>query len=242
MGKELVKQEAESEVAFAIFQSLLEAKHEAGKQFLKIGESLTIINEKGWYKYFNVDSFEEFIAIPELGLARATARLFMHVYSLYIRKLGLSPDRIAEIKISGLQKIAPVVEENPEEWLSMADMLSNSDLDSAIREHRGLPPRTTKKEKMDEEINLVNSYKDFVKSHKCIVCDNPVVDAHHFPRTKGAGGSDRKVIPLCRDCHIAYHSDPHRFITTFEERIFDYFYGVIFEAYKIIKERQGEDT
>lgn len=233
---DIEKKQAKADVAFALFQSLLEAKQEAGKQFLRIGEVLTIIQEKKLFKFFNVDSLEEFIAIPEIGFARATARLFMHVYDLYIRRLGMDKDAIASIQISKLQRIAPVVEKNPEEWISMASTLSPSDLDLAVREEQGLPPRKIKEK--ENEINLLASYQEYCKSHACIVCDSTPVDAHHFPRTIGAGGDDRKIIPLCRKCHSDYHQQPSEFMLTWKDKIFDYFYGVIFEAYKIIKERQ----
>ncbi len=238
---EIQKTKSDSDLAFELFQNILSAKHEAGRQFLRIGEAFVIIQEKKWYKYFNVDSFEEFLAIPELGFARSTARLFMHVYSLYIRKLGLAPEKIAEIEISKLQKIAPVVEKNPEEWINMALTLSRSDLNTAIREEQGLLPSVLM-EKTSEPcpIDFKDSYLNFVKSHHCIICNRDSVDCHHFPRTKGAGAEDYKVIPLCRECHSEYHSDPHQWIIANEEQIFDYFYKTFLEAYKIIAQRQGE--
>jgi len=239
MSKAIEKKTAEAEIAFELFQSLLDAKNEAGKQFLRMGEVLTIINEKKLYTFFSADNFEEFLAIPELSFARATARLFMHVYDLYIRRLGLSREEVASIQISRLQKMAPVVESNPGEWMAMATTLSPSDFDIAVREHQGLPPRKMREERNDT-INLLESYQVYVKHHGCVVCDDSTVDLHHFPRTSGAGGDDRKVIPLCRTCHTEYHQQPHQFILKWEEKIFDYFYGVIFEAYKIIKERQGQ--
>jgi len=238
MSKAIEKKTAEAEIAFELFQSLLDAKNEAGKQFLRMGEVLTIINEKKLYTFFSADNFEEFLAIPELSFARATARLFMHVYDLYIRRLGLSREEVASIQISRLQKMAPVVESNPGEWMAMATTLSPSDFDIAVREHQGLPPRKIKEK--EDEINFLGSYQEYCKSHACIVCDSTPVDAHHFPRTIGAGGDDRKIIPLCRKCHSDYHQQPSEFMLTWKDKIFDYFYGVIFEAYKIIKERQGQ--
>jgi len=241
MKKEVLLVKSDSDIAFELFQNILDAKHEAGKQFLKIGEALVIIQEKEWYKYFDADSFEAFLAIPELGFARSTARLFMHVYELYIRRLGLPVEQIASIEISKLQKIAPVVERDPEEWLSMASTLSRSDLENAIRKERGLEPLEIKeKEHATLALDIAGGYLSFVQSHPCIVCDNPIVDAHHFPRTKGAGGLDHQVIPLCRECHTEYHNDPHEFLIKWEEKIFDYFYRVFVEAYKIIAKGRGE--
>lgn len=233
MSKAIAKKTKESELAFALFQKVIEAQSEAGKQFLIIGESLTIINEKKLYKFFEAENFEQFLAIPEVGMARATARLCMHVYDLYIRRLGRAKDEIADVPISRLQRIAPVVEKNPDEWLAMAGTLSPSDLDSEVRKEQGLPPRKIPKKEQVHE--LTKDYLVYAKSVGCAACGRgDSIDQHHFPRTRGAGGDDSKVIPLCRICHTAYHADPNGFLVENKEKIFDYFYEAIFKACAIL--------
>ena len=49
-------------------------------------------------------------------------------------------------------------------------------------------------------------YLDWVRTQKCAVClSGPPNDPHHLT-SRGASGSDRTALPLCRDCHREYHS------------------------------------
>lgn len=227
----------ESDKAFQLFEALLGAKKEVGCRFLLIGSILTEINEEKLYRYYNCDSFQEFLAMPELGFAWQTARLFMHVFDIYIRRLKLNAERIAVIDISKLQAIAPVVEKDPEGWLSIAETTSRSDCINAVREVQGKPQMKMLPAKGGEDekgLEGFTGYPAFVTAHVCCACGSAGVDAHHFPRTKGAGAADYKVIPLCRKCHSEFHQAPRKFIIANEEKIFNYFYDIILQAYKII--------
>jgi hypothetical protein len=246
--KAIEKQTSDSDFAFALFTNILDAKNEAGKQFLRIGEALTIIHEKNLYVYFNVKNFNEFIAIPELGFARSTAELFKTIYKTFIRKLGLPPEDVANIEITKLQKILPIMrsvknKEEAAEWLGMASTLSRGDLGNTVRESMGLPPLTMK-DKEHETYNprLTESYLSYVKSHNCIVCGVDNVDAHHFPRTKGAGADDLQVIPLCRKCHAICHTNPDAFLIENKILIFNYFYRTFYEAFKIISKTTQQEV
>jgi len=234
----IIKNE-EADLAFSLFKQLVEAKRILGANFLLIGAILTKIKEEKLYRYFDCDTFREFLAMPELGFAWQTSMLFMHVFDLYIRRLKCDQERIANIPISNLQVIAPVVEHDVEGWLSLAENASRSDLINACREYRGLDPMKPKRNVESERILLVSfdEYKEFVSANPCCVCGAQKADVHHFPRTVGAGAEDFKVIPLCRKCHTEYHNDPHKFLIDNEERIFNYFYDVIQEAYSIISGR-----
>jgi len=54
----------------------------------------------------------------------------------------------------------------------------------------------------------------YVHSLPCLVCGTLPVDAHHV-RSKGAGGTWRDLVPLCRIHHSEYHTAGH---VTFERR------------------------
>ena len=47
--------------------------------------------------------------------------------------------------------------------------------------------------------------------YMCVSCGQPATDAHHWYRTKGAGGRRLRwnlvnLIPLCRECHTKTHA------------------------------------
>jgi len=58
-------------------------------------------------------------------------------------------------------------------------------------------------------------YLEWVRQQKCAVClSSPPNDPHHLT-SRGAGGSDRTAIPMCRECHRSYHDMGH---SSFESR------------------------
>lgn len=64
---------------------------------------------------------------------------------------------------------------------------------------------------------LLLTFIDFVRGQRCAVCNTSPVDPDHHP-TRGAGGTDDRVWPLCR----IHHTERHMIgIKTFERK-----YGV----------------
>ncbi len=57
------------------------------------------------------------------------------------------------------------------------------------------------------------AYKRFVKRFACAACGSTrLVDpAHTGEHGLGSKSSDLSVIPLCRDCHMAFDADPFGF-------------------------------
>ena len=51
---------------------------------------------------------------------------------------------------------------------------------------------------------IATDYLRFVKTRPCAVCRRAASDAHHLV-SRGAGGSDYKAIPLCREHHAEIH-------------------------------------
>lgn len=56
-------------------------------------------------------------------------------------------------------------------------------------------------------------YKRFVKSFPCIACRRTwsVDPCHTGPHGTGQKSCDRSCIPLCRQCHRKFDSNPYRF-------------------------------
>lgn len=44
----------------------------------------------------------------------------------------------------------------------------------------------------------------WITEQPCCVCRFRMTDAHHV-KTRGAGGDDRYLVPLCRACHTEVH-------------------------------------
>lgn len=56
--------------------------------------------------------------------------------------------------------------------------------------------------------NRAKLYHDWIrKNEACCICGDDNLEIAHFPRSRGAGGSDFDVLPLCREHHQEMHDD-----------------------------------
>ena len=200
-------------------QAILRYHGEVKRGFVALARLLKENRDKAYYKLLGHDSFEEFLADPELAFRRSTAFMLISHYELYIEHLKLAEDDIAAIGSRRLSIIKPVVEADPERWLANAREMSKSDLVNEVRQARGLPELSVLPEILEEKktvdapatvFSSPTRYVKYVKSSPCCVCGNVgggAVDPAHFPKTAGAGGKAWHVIPLCRECHTAYHGE-----------------------------------
>lgn len=237
------KEALQGEKAHALYQEIIQRRNETAYNILRIGELLTKIKDEKLYKFLGCDTFKEFYAAPEIGFAESTVYMFTRLYDLYILKLKKPPEMIAGIPIGKLQVINPIVDAYPNEaddWLHKAIHLSKKDLIDEVRERQNKPPMEIKKKEVsDAKLIDFRGYMEFVKAHPCAIHPTRPSDAHHFPRTKGAGETDWHRLPLCRECHTAYHIAPSEFLWEFKVEIFNYFYDIIAKAYAIIAEFGG---
>lgn len=49
------------------------------------------------------------------------------------------------------------------------------------------------------------SKADWIRDKPCLVCGTKPSDPHHWP-TRGAGGTSKDLIPLCRTHHVEFHT------------------------------------
>jgi hypothetical protein len=49
-------------------------------------------------------------------------------------------------------------------------------------------------------------YADVIRGLPCCVCQAPPPSDPHHVRSRGAGGTKRDLIPVCRTCHTLIHS------------------------------------
>ena len=181
--------------------------------FLVLGKLLKENRDLGLWK-LEYDSFEAFLGDAEISMKRAWAYDLIRVYELYVEKLGVPADRLLKIEVTKLLKVAPVVESDPEEWLTKAEHLSVSDL--SIERGRA------------ERVKPFSSPPPVPSGPApCVVCGATEVDRHHFPVTKGAGCPDEWTIPLCRRDHTEYHQDPKEWVWKYRRNWAKYLYGLI---------------
>jgi len=124
-------------------------------------------------------------------------------------------------------------------WQNVIDLLPHKELsEKTTREERVIKAVASSKPNKD----LLKKYHEYIRRHGCVLCKKPnkeeIVDPHHFPHTKGAGGKDWHVIPLCRAHHQMWQSDSIGLLETEKDRIFSYLYDTIWALFGInIKEK-----
>ena len=239
----------EGDVAYQTHARILELTAGMGYTIFELGKLFKQIRDEKLYKYLDASTFSEYCGFPEVKFARPTVYSFIKIYERYILKLGRS-----EVELLGdgtpksngvghrsLQIINPVVEDNPDEWIEKAKVLSESDLINEVRIAQG---KAIMKPKEKEHVDVYpfdfESYIDYVRSCGCLVCGNPS-EPHHFPKTKGAGGREQDVIPLCRKHHNEA-DDAFDFLVLYKGKIFEYFYNMFLTCFEIINGEKNEKT
>lgn len=235
MTKEIVKVDTKlADEAFMVHTQIQHRTAETAMNLLELGRLFKQIRDGHLYEAFECASFKEYCAMPEVRFARPTIYLFMACYEKFILKHDFKKEFLAGIGVRRLQFILPVVDSDPEEWVYKAKTLGEPDLINEIRVAQGkeemLP---VKKEKDDVYPFNYKDYKEFVKESPCIICEEKETDAHHFPKTTGAGADDTWVIPLCRKCHSQAHNDPYDFLWENKDLIFVYFYKVFIACFAL---------
>lgn len=133
MEKEILKSE-KAEEAFKLIDEIRQAQFQTIKGFLIIGRNLDIIQaSKLWRDYgSHLENFDMFI--KELGFKHATAFNYIRIWRTFgaYKNLYELPDYYR------LVKLLPVVnEENKEEWIAKAKMLTASDFNDEVEIAKG---------------------------------------------------------------------------------------------------------
>lgn len=105
----------------------------AEQTFLVLGEELYYFEAERQYTLLGYDTFEEYLASPEIDLSRSLAFRLKGIYETFVLRLKVHPDRLLEAGSTKLDKIRPVVDaDNLDDWLARAVTLSRSDLDREL--------------------------------------------------------------------------------------------------------------
>jgi len=246
--------EKELNQAEEVHKEILARTYITAGNLLELGKLFKKIRDEKLYRLLGAETFGEYCGFPEISFGRSTVYSFVHTYELYVLKLGFKAKQLSKIGHRKLQIISPLVKKQWEaldhkdhlppgvwgdDWIYVAERLSESDLINEVRRAQGKPEMLPKPK---EEENVYpfsfKDYLDFVKAHPCVVCGEREVDNAHFPRSKGAGGQDTDVIPLCRKCHSESHQDFYDFLWLNKDKIFRYFYDIVLKAFEIIRRNE----
>lgn len=186
--------------AETIFGAVVEDNQEITSRRFHMGAYLHLIQDMELWKG-KADTFTEYLAT--LG-KRSTLKDNIKLFEFYILEHKLVIDDLVDIDSDKLLSAIPIVKVNPdpkliELTLDMCRHNSFKDIVNEAREASGKPPMKAENKNNRHLLSKpgASSYKEFVKSHPCILCGKKS-DPAHWPRTKVRG---RFMLPLCRECH-----------------------------------------
>ncbi|GEM_PF-5857040 len=117
-------------LSFANFESIVNDVKLIQRTFLTLGYHLSECLKHGYWKSF-AESFEEFVAMPEIGMKKSQAYALVSVYRHYIESWECDPNDLINIghaKLNLLLEKKAVNRDNVQEWLSEARVLGKRDL------------------------------------------------------------------------------------------------------------------
>lgn len=98
-----------SDRAFASWKALLSAKRSHEGLFLVIGKILKDFRDEKLFELLDYENFSQFLASEELGFSRDKAYMTIKIYEYYIEYLELNPDNVAQMNISRLALMVPIL-------------------------------------------------------------------------------------------------------------------------------------
>ena len=204
----------QSDKAHQNYEGILLCRANIQAGFLMLARLLKENRDDGLWKLLGHDSFEGFLGSPEVGFSRAKAYGLIHLYELYVGKLGVEERELLEIGTAKLLMVANVVENDKEGWLGKAKALSKSDLLLEL----GRGPGKTSPPKSSVPATSPDG---------CCICGANEWERSHFPVTRGAGAPETHWVPMCRDCHDEFHRGAETFILKYKRNWANYYYGRI---------------
>ena len=114
--------------AFENCQNIIALKNNIGQDLLRLASLLIVNHNNQYYRILGYNTWEEFLAIPEISMSRFFAFKLMKVYEIWVDKFNVSPAKL-DIDIEKLYLTSIMAtDENYEEVLEQARNLSRSDV------------------------------------------------------------------------------------------------------------------
>lgn len=128
----------EIELAFTIDQEIDGLIAMRNKAVFEIGKRLKAVKDDSYFEKLGYDTFDSYVASKKMR--PKTARAYVHLYEIFIEKLGYEPDALQGTPWYRLQILAPKVKDlgkdEVDEWIHKAKELSPGDFQAEVQEER----------------------------------------------------------------------------------------------------------
>lgn len=133
--------ELQGQQAFSIHQNVIQLRNNLAINMVELGKLLYEIRENKYYETLDYQTFNSYLAQPELGFSQRQAYYLISIYEKLSLQLGVSTATIAEIGEARSIAILPhITPENKEEMVNEAINLSRSDLIKKYGKEKDVKP------------------------------------------------------------------------------------------------------
>lgn len=117
------------------FEKVVILVRDISRRWIIVGQLLWENRDNEYWKALGHESFNSFLAMPELGLSQSTLYRFIHLYELYCLRLGFLPEDLNDVSYERLYLIKNKIQsKDKDDWLVKAKTLSQNDLLAEIKE------------------------------------------------------------------------------------------------------------
>ena len=210
--------------AHNIYERLLELRDIEANTKVEASMLLKVVRDNELYKTLGYDSFKDFIASPELSMSYRTVRGNISMLERFL-DAGHKVSTVVQIGPKKGMMVAPYIGANPE-LVDMALSLSSSDLLTEVHRVAGKVSLRLASPGAEPAPDCT-TYKDYCKQG-CCLCGGQNLHMHHFPHTRRVTDNQKKVIPLCGECHQEFHDTPWtEWCGKYGRKVYDYLLNFI---------------
>lgn len=144
---------AEAEKAFLLDLKIRQRRLRLEAEFIELGRDLATMRDRELYRLLDFDTFEAWLASPELSFSRRTAYGLIAASDV-CNRLHITPEAAGAIGWARLEILRPALlagTGSPEDWLHDATTLSRGDLRQKVRAVGVTAPLTVEEE--DQQAN-----------------------------------------------------------------------------------------
>lgn len=132
------------EIAYRLYQHAVDLVRKQSSLFFDIGQTFKEIRDEKMYQHMGeggFDSWEEFLAQPDIYLAPQTVRAYIYIYEIYIEKLGLDKNKLIDVPFYKLNMLASFIKNlEPDRAAEIIDSLKElgaRDFNLELKELKG---------------------------------------------------------------------------------------------------------
>jgi hypothetical protein len=157
---------AQAEQAHKLYSKLVETLGIAKTSFVLVGSLLHQLHKNNLFKKAvgeGIDTWEDFIALPEVSLTRGEAQRLQQIYEQFVLKFGYSEEEVAQIPIKNLHYLLPIAKDKRE---------TDDEFSELVEDAKSLTQKEFRENVQDYKFPDQELTYEFLVMEKCVETGN----------------------------------------------------------------------